>query len=177
MLMDYQQIIPLTVRAIQQQELTIDSLKAEIDSLELLLKQRPLKESIINNSISELTLDGIISEINEIKNQLFICCNSKETPDLMPSKQELNPNIILYQNAPNPFSNNTHIEFEINKDYTKALIIIFDMQGTLLKSIPINQTGRGQITITGNEFSAGMYLYSLIVDNDEIDTKRMILLR
>jgi hypothetical protein len=30
-------------------------------------------------------------------------------------------------------------------------------------------------TIQGSEFQAGMYLYSLIADGKEVDTKRMIL--
>jgi hypothetical protein len=32
-----------------------------------------------------------------------------------------------------------------------------------------------RVTIGGNELSAGMYLYSLVVNGNEIDTKRMIL--
>lgn len=31
------------------------------------------------------------------------------------------------------------------------------------------------VTIRGNELDAGMYLYSLIVNGEEVDTRRMIL--
>jgi hypothetical protein len=52
--------------------------------------------------------------------------------------------------------------------------MIFNMQGTLLKTY--NALGaNGQITIYGYEFKPGMYLYTLLVDSREIDTKRMIL--
>jgi hypothetical protein len=49
------------------------------------------------------------------------------------------------------------------------------MQGTLLKQYPLNTKGESSITIFANEFKAGMYLYSLITDGKETDTKRMIL--
>lgn len=49
------------------------------------------------------------------------------------------------------------------------------MSEILKKSIPVSQKGKGQIIIEGFDLMAGMYLYSLIVDEVEIDTKRMIL--
>ena len=35
--------------------------------------------------------------------------------------------------------------------------------------------GEGALTIDGNTLEAGMYLYTLIVDDKEVDTKRLIL--
>jgi len=49
------------------------------------------------------------------------------------------------------------------------------MNGTQLKSIPLNQKGNGSITINGSELKAGMYMYTLITDRQVVDTKRMIL--
>jgi hypothetical protein len=37
------------------------------------------------------------------------------------------------------------------------------------------QTGLNSIIVNGSELPAGMYLYTLVVDNEIIDTKRMIL--
>jgi hypothetical protein len=51
------------------------------------------------------------------------------------------------------------------------------MNGILLKSFPINVTGQNQLTINGSELKVGMYIYTLIVNNKEVDTKRMILLK
>ncbi|MDR2083649.1 MAG: T9SS type A sorting domain-containing protein [Bacteroidales bacterium] len=82
---------------------------------------------------------------------------------------------ILHQNTPNPFNTSTNIDYEINEDIkTNAALNIYNLQGTLLKSYPVSQ-GKGSIQISANEYSAGMYLYSLIVNNKEIDTKKMIL--
>jgi hypothetical protein len=49
------------------------------------------------------------------------------------------------------------------------------LQGIELKAYPITQTGLNSVTLNGSELQAGMYLYTLVVDNEIIDTKRMIL--
>ena len=36
-------------------------------------------------------------------------------------------------------------------------------------------SGDGSETISGSQFSAGIYLYALIADGKEVDVKRMIL--
>ena len=52
--------------------------------------------------------------------------------------------------------------------------MVFNMQGALMKQMPI-QRQQQRVIINGSELTAGMYLYSLIIDGKEIDTKRMIL--
>ena len=44
----------------------------------------------------------------------------------------------------------------------------------MLKQIEINSS-QDSIIIDGSELGAGMYLYSLVINGKEIDTKRMIL--
>jgi hypothetical protein len=39
----------------------------------------------------------------------------------------------------------------------------------------ISNTGEGEIVINANELKQGMYVYSLLVDNQLVDTKRMVL--
>ncbi|OUN69982.1 hypothetical protein B5G10_10830 [Barnesiella sp. An55] len=49
------------------------------------------------------------------------------------------------------------------------------MQGAQIRRIEIAERGENQVTLQGSELSAGMYIYSLIADGKEIDSKRMIL--
>ena len=49
------------------------------------------------------------------------------------------------------------------------------MQGTEIKSYTIIAKGSGNITIQGHELPAGMYMYTLLVNNNIVDTKKMIL--
>jgi len=156
-LIDYNQITPLLVSATKELNKTIDSLK---------------------------------QELFEIKNEITDYCNQKNPNNAMGSDiytetQHLTTNISnntplgnskLFQNRPNPFTEETKIEFNIKTKYSSASILVFDMQGTLKKTIPISENGKGYITVNGYELTAGMYLYSLIIDGKEFDTKRMILL-
>lgn len=70
----------------------------------------------------------------------------------------------LYQNTPNPFSKKTEIRFFIPDEVKNAFVFIYDMQGKQIKQIKLEQRGQGYETISGSEFTPGIYLYALIVD-------------
>ena len=80
----------------------------------------------------------------------------------------------LYQNTPNPFKETTTIHFTLADDARDAYICIFDMTGKPVKKLPVT-TGMDSVSFRGYEIGEGMFLYSLIVNGQEIDTKRMII--
>lgn len=80
----------------------------------------------------------------------------------------------LFQNSPNPFSGRTEIRFTLADDTKSAYIYIFDMQGKTLQQVPVDASMQS-IGVDGYGLSSGMYIYSLVVNGQEIDTKRMIL--
>ena len=82
---------------------------------------------------------------------------------------------ILYQNNPNPFYENCKINYFLVESVKNAVINIYDMNGSQLKSIKLQQLGNSYIIINGNDFSQGIYLYVLIVDGQPVDSKQMIL--
>jgi len=81
----------------------------------------------------------------------------------------------LYQNTPNPFNQSTQIQFYVPETVNKALLCIYDLQGKQLKQTVITQRGYGIETIFASEFRAGIYLYALLADGNQVDVKRMIL--
>jgi hypothetical protein len=85
------------------------------------------------------------------------------------------PEARLDQNAPNPFSASTVIRYYVPTRSFSARIVIVDLNGRTVKSISINDRGAGQVTFAGSTFSAGNYVYSLIVDDKVVDTKQMTL--
>ncbi|MDY6293474.1 MAG: tail fiber domain-containing protein [Bacteroidales bacterium] len=89
-------------------------------------------------------------------------------------EEELTKN-VLYQNNPNPFTASTSISMSLRTDVNQAAVYVFDMQGSLIKTIPVSDRGNVAVTIEGSELNAGMYIYSLIADGKEIASKRMIL--
>ncbi|MDR1371210.1 MAG: T9SS type A sorting domain-containing protein [Dysgonamonadaceae bacterium] len=85
------------------------------------------------------------------------------------------PECKLYQNVPNPFSQNAQIKCYLPESVKAASLTIYNLQGKQLKQIPVTQRGESVIDISGSKFPAGTYLYILIADGKKIDTKRMIL--
>ena len=81
---------------------------------------------------------------------------------------------VLYQNSPNPFNQQTTIRFSLSDNATNAAICIFDMNGKMLKKLPVS-SGMNSVTISAYEFGEGMFLYSFMCSGREIDTKRMII--
>ncbi len=81
----------------------------------------------------------------------------------------------LYQNSPNPFKESTIIKYYIPQEVNSAIISIYDLNGKLLKTIPLTEKGEGSIEIGGGDLYAGLFNYTLIVDGKLIDTKRMVL--
>ena len=86
-------------------------------------------------------------------------------------------NAFLYQNAPNPFNTTTEIKYFLPEGSTNAYIYVFNMQGNLLLTHNLNDNGFGSVLINGSSLTAGMYIYSLVINGQEAEaeTKRMIL--
>lgn len=122
---------------------------------------------LLIRSIQELK-----QELDEVKGETKAKAHSfsSETTDLIAGVT----GNVLYQNTPNPFKEKTVIRFNLAENVQNAAICIFDMQGKMLKNLPIS-SGMESVSIGGYELGEGMFLYSLIVNGQEIDTKRMIL--
>ena len=123
------------------------------------------------------TIKELQDEIEELQNQIAVPFYPYESPEItsnIKQQQSNKVNAVLYQNNPNPFSNSTKIRFKLTDNDRNAYICIFDMTGKMQKQIPVDASMQS-ITINGYELSAGMYIYSLVVNGKEMDTKRMIL--
>lgn len=81
----------------------------------------------------------------------------------------------LFQNEPNPFNRQTSIAFVLPDNYKSAYIYVYDLQGKLTESFDVFGNKSSKITIDGNDLQAGVYYYSLYVNNSEVDTKKMII--
>ena len=104
---------------------------------------------------------------NEIfRRSLASCCAADETGLGV-------KDAYLLQNAPNPFINNTRIEYFVPRNMGSAVIELRDIKGALIASYPV-QPGKSSLNIDRNNLDAGSYLYALVVDGQMVDTKVMI---
>ena len=165
-LLDYDQFIPFLINAIKEQQVQIDMLQQLV-------------------TLQEMDLIQLRDEVLVLRNELEICCDGKgellEKDTIIYQNDTSTNNLnnlyeaVLYQNTPNPFNTNTQISFYIPTTAQTAYLYIYNLNGIQLKSYTLTQRGLNYITLYASELPAGMYLYTLVVDNVIIDSKRMIL--
>lgn len=81
---------------------------------------------------------------------------------------------VLEQNRPNPFSSTSVIKCNIPASVSEASIYVYDLQGQQILHLPVPDRDSAAVSIEASSLNPGMYIYSLITDGVEIDSKRMI---
>jgi len=90
-------------------------------------------------------------------------------------ENQVNDDLFLYQNYPNPASSSTVISYSLQKSGMVQLLI-HDMMGREVKSLvnQIQQAAEYSITFDTKDLANGIYLYSLQHENDFAESRRMI---
>lgn len=180
---DYISIVPILTEGIKQQQNYISNLQGSYTDL-------LNKYNLLNQQVTEQQ-QSIQEEFTNIWASLNSCCNTG-TQDL---KSNSNPPqnkdnttkssaysisgkdlAVLYQNAPNPFNTETLIKVQLPQSAQRAYIIVYNLIGEEVVQYPLQiKVGEQSIKINAGRLKAGQYLYTLIVNNQEIDTKKMII--
>ena len=90
-------------------------------------------------------------------------------------ESSLKSKIHLSQNQPNPFSDDTIINYFIPNGIQKAYLQLTSLDGKILENIKINKPGEGQITFKAKGIAKGIYFFSLVLDGEVMITKQMVL--
>ena len=140
------------------------------------------KKAIAYSEIIPLLVEAIKEQQNEI-DELKQAKSIQARSTISDADEQSDVNSLLdeklkaklYSNIPNPFKEQTTISFFISETSSRASIHIYNLQGKQIKQLNIESRGNDSVTINGYELTPGMYMYSLIVDGQEVDTKKMIL--
>jgi hypothetical protein len=159
---DYISLIPVLVEAIKELDTKATENSALKNELDKTNKKVAALESKINQCCGKTTLKSATADAIEQAGR-----DLESHTDLQPA--------TLYQNTPNPFTQSTEIKYYLPLDTKQAMLYLYNMQGNQIKAIAIPLFGSGSININGNELKAGLYLYTLVADGQEVDTKKMIL--
>jgi hypothetical protein len=181
---DVESILPNLVKEVVQPEvldtagnvvnaaLTFKSLKYEafipilIQSVKELGQSNAQKDSVINSLNDRLTL---------LESAVTQCCQQNGGAKIVNTiNVELSNDAVLYQNIPNPFGEETTINYFIPENTGNAKIIFFDMYGQSMKDVQLTTTGSGNIHVDSKNLASGIYSYSLLIDGKIIDTKKMV---
>ncbi len=79
----------------------------------------------------------------------------------------------LDQNAPNPFSDLTVINFFVPNKSQSAELLVTNLAGQVVRRIVILERGEGSIQLNASLFERQTYLYSLIVDGNIVASKKL----
>lgn len=142
----YDQILPVLVLAWQEEHRRNDSLASQLDSL----------VSVVNG-----------------------CCNSSARTSGSEANQQNvtlsnSESVVLNQNVPNPFAEQTTITYYLPESAVKAQILFYDANGKLIKVVDLEARGNGQLNVFADDLSNGIYSYALVVDGQIADTKKMV---
>lgn len=133
------------------------------------------EEDLLNINYTEL-IPILVQSIQELSAELRALRGDKtqKAAARLPFVEE-EVEAVLYQNTPNPFSEQTSIKYALPENVKDAKMCIYNLSGDQLGEYTLSGRGESELIISASEYNAGMYLYTLIADGHVIDTKRMVL--
>ncbi len=154
--LNYMAIIPILTKAIQEQNAIISH-----------------QDSMINE------LNNRLSNLENCINSLNLCNQNQPTQMAQPTTGQtitLNTvqSIVLNQNVPNPFAEQTVISYSIPESVQKANILFYDSNGKMINNVEIKERGNSQLNVFANDLSTGIYTYTLVADGQIVATKKMV---
>lgn len=121
------------------------------------------------------------AKIEELETKLSECCTYEEersagenpagSSSEIPGDSQVY--VMLGQNQPNPFTEQTLIPYRLPEGFKSAQILVYNAEGRLVKSENLG-TASGSIVVLGENLSNGTYAYTLMVDGQPIQTKKMM---
>jgi hypothetical protein len=144
---NYTELIPLLIQGMQEQQKTISDIKQKISDLSAIYEKSGLK-----------TKDGRFGSLSK---ETIVDLNDKN-------------NVVLNQNVPNPFAEQTLITFSIPEEAYGVQIRFYNSNSQMIKTVEIETRGAGQLRVYGDDLSSGIYSYSLVIDGRVVDTKKMV---
>lgn len=146
---NYTELIPIMIKAMQEQQEQITAHLGKIEKLEV--------------------------ENQQMKQDMQHCCLNHSTGSVKDKVQQpASEKASLEQNAPNPFTEQTVIRYYIPAG-NAAVLKIMSLDGKEMHSTAISKTGYGELTFSGSTLAAGTYTYTLIVNGKAIESRIMIL--
>lgn len=122
-------------------------------------------------------LDKLEAKLNAIPNTNNEAIEKTKSDSYRIQTGLLKDQPVLEQNEPNPFTEKTEIRYFLPVGTINASIKVKNNEGAIVGDFALSNSGNGSVIINPGTLLAGIYHYSLIVNNSIIDTKKMTLLK
>jgi len=159
---NYDRVVPMLVESIKELDNTIAAKDSIIE----------YKDSILDYRLTvlEAALNACCSNHSMQSN------GGSQTQSIAQTTVDLKDgqSIVLEQNVPNPFAEQTTINYFLPDNVVKAQVLFYNALGRLIQSTELSQKGKGQLNVFASDLSNGIYSYTLVVDGKIIETKKMV---
>jgi hypothetical protein len=166
--LNYNELIPITISSLIELDSIVEAdnsaLNNRADSLEVLIYQLQEQILLMQDQLDRCCLAN--SEKAQIQS------NFSQSVTLSDQKA-----IVLNQNMPNPFKEQTTITFQIPENVQSAVIVFVDNNGNILRQVEIEERGIGELIVYAQDLSSGIYTYYLMADDEMIDSKKMSVIK
>lgn len=154
MLVNYDALIPVLIEAVKELSVYEDENKA-------------LREEVADMDARLAELEQLVESL-AVNNRQTEGSNTSNTAD-----REEAPELL--QNSPNPFNEETTIQYYVPEGAAGARIEVVGLSGIQLATYDGLSVGWGAINIPASALASGTYVYSLIVNGEKVDSKRMVI--
>jgi len=126
---------------------------------------------------------GLVEGFSAVKYIVYNKSNPSETSQIelnfvvegRPEKSSIYTSrfITIHDVYPNPVTDHANIDYQLHTDHVKTKIVIHNILGNVLTEyqLPFAET---RIKILAEQFSAGIYFYTLYIDNEGVMTRKLI---
>lgn len=150
--LSYAEIVVPLVKAVQEQQKMIDSMKVVLQTLH--------PQGTLNKSMQNSNSLGLGNSETTLQVEL---ANGSQP--------------ILYQNEPNPFSESTVIRYFIPEDLSgNAYYVFYDIQGKEIKNFKVDRTFNS-LLISTSDIPSGTYYYQLQTNGQSSNGKKLIVIK
>ncbi|GBD07664.1 hypothetical protein HRbin21_01495 [bacterium HR21] len=153
---DYTKLVPVLVRAIQEQQAQLEERERHLEGL-----RRELEE--------------LRDEVRQLRAQILAQQPAKgsDAERVVPVTPEW-----LGQNIPNPFEGTTTIPYYVPAGVSRAELVVRDLGGRELRRVELSERGaHGQVTLEMRLLGSGTYEYALVLDGRVVATRQMTLVK
>jgi len=156
--LEYQQLTGIMIKAIQEQQRKIESLTQQLNSKDSVQDARL---AALEAAIMQCCSSNSARTSNSNINQLDIELSDKNA-------------IVLNQNVPNPFAEQTTITYNVPESVIKAQIIFYNNAGQIIQTVDVTTRGKGKVNVFASDLSSGLYHYTLVADGKVVASKKMV---
>ncbi|MBW7936387.1 MAG: tail fiber domain-containing protein, partial [Flavobacteriales bacterium] len=144
--LNYIELITLLIAGYKEQE---EKIKQQDSILQNIQQEIQMLTGVITKCCSQSQL-----MLTPDNNQQYPSIQHQYTMDIILRNEDM---IVLNQNAPNPFKEQTTITWYLPERVQRAQLIFTNNWGQVIKMADIRETGHGRIIVYADDLSSGIY--------------------